>query len=122
MAITFKYLITILFLTVVIRGSSYCSLNNINIGTTRSGRIIDGKPEWNVVLINNCSCVQSHIRLACKGFRSVENVNSSILSIQGDSCLLINGYPLKGFDTVRFSYAWDPPFLLMPTSSRIYRC
>ncbi|TKY53527.1 hypothetical protein E2542_SST25061 [Spatholobus suberectus] len=122
MATTFKYLNSILFLILIIKGSSYCSLNNINIGTIRSGRQIQGQPEWNVVVINNCSCTQSQIRLACKGFRTTENVSPSIISKQGDSCLLINGNPLKGFANVRFSYAWDRPFLLLPTSSRIGAC
>lgn len=101
----------------IFSGSCYCNLNNINIGSVRSGRVIGGVPEWNVEVINNCSCAQSQITLACKGFQTKENVSPSILSIQGDTCLLIDGNPLKGFDAVRFSYAWDPPFLLLPTSS-----
>ncbi|KAG4982922.1 hypothetical protein AAZX31_10G108500 [Glycine max] len=119
MAATFKYLFPILFLTLIVKGSCECSINNINIGTTRSGRVIQGQPEWNVVVINNCTCTQSQIRLSCKGFKTSESVSPSILSIEGDSCLLINGNPLNSFATVRFSYAWDPPFLLLPTSSSI---
>jgi len=92
-------------------------LNNINIATTRSGRTILGKPEWNVVVTNNCNCAQSQIKLQCKGFQTTEIVSRSILSIQEDTCLLINGNPLKGFGSVSFSYAWDPPFLLMPLTS-----
>ncbi|KAK7364870.1 hypothetical protein VNO80_13614 [Phaseolus coccineus] len=117
MAATFKYLISILFLSFVMKGSSYCNLNNINIGTTRSGRIIAGKPEWNVVVTNNCNCSQSQIKLACEGFKTTESVNPALLSIQGNSCLLINGNPLIGFQSISFSYAWDPPFLLMPLTS-----
>ncbi|RDX98064.1 hypothetical protein CR513_19064, partial [Mucuna pruriens] len=112
-----KYLISILFLTFVIKGSSYCNLNNIIVGTTRSGREINGVPEWNVVVTNNCSCTQSQIRFACNGFRTVESVSPSILSVQGDTCLLINGNPLKGFATVSFSYAWDPAFVFLAKTS-----
>ncbi|XP_061343769.1 protein TAPETUM DETERMINANT 1 [Gastrolobium bilobum] len=122
MATTFKSLVSILFLTLIIKGSDNCSLNNINIGTTRSGRQIQGMPEWNVTVINNCSCEQSQIRLACKGFQTTEGVNPSILSMKGDSCLLINGNPLQAFATVSFSYAWDPPFLLLPTNSVLGNC
>ncbi|KOM56221.1 hypothetical protein LR48_Vigan10g211300 [Vigna angularis] len=99
------------------KGSSYCNLNNINIESTRSGRTILGKPEWNVVVKNNCNCTQSQIRLSCRGFQTTEIVSRSILAVEGDSCLLINGNPLKGFATVSFSYAWDPPFILMPLTS-----
>ena len=98
-------------------GSSYCNLNNIISGTTRSGRVIRGIPEWNVVVINNCSCAQSKIRFDCKEFRTIEDVSPSILSVQGDSCLLINGNPLMGFASVRFSYAWDPAFVFLARSS-----
>ncbi|KAK7279069.1 hypothetical protein RJT34_24113 [Clitoria ternatea] len=123
MATTFMCLTSILFLTlIIIKGSCDCSLNNINIGTTRSGREIQGKPEWNVSVINNCSCDQSQIKLSCQGFQSAETIDPAILSMEGDSCLLINGNSLKGFATVNFSYAWDPPFLLLPTSSVITTC
>ncbi|KAH1228793.1 hypothetical protein GmHk_10G028722 [Glycine max] len=107
MSTTFKYLYSILFLTLIIKGT----------GTTRSGRVIRGIPEWNVVVINNCSCAQSKIRFDCKEFRTIEDVSPSILSVQGDSCLLINGNPLMGFASVRFSYAWDPAFVFLARSS-----
>ncbi|KAK7393088.1 hypothetical protein VNO78_21540 [Psophocarpus tetragonolobus] len=117
MAATFKYIISILFLNLIMKGSCYCNLNNINIGTTRSGRQIQGKPEWNVVVKNNCNCTQSQIRLNCKGFQTLENVSPSILSVQGDICLLINGNPLNPFTTVSFSYVWDLPFAFIPSTS-----
>ncbi|ESW17437.1 hypothetical protein PHAVU_007G239600 [Phaseolus vulgaris] len=122
---TFNSLTSIFFLTliiIIIKGSCDCSLNNINIGTSRSGREIGGQPEWNVSVINNCSCQQSEIKLSCKGFQSSESIDPSILSMEGDSCLLISGNPMKGFDTVNFSYAWDPPFLMFPSSSVIGPC
>ncbi|CAJ1967852.1 unnamed protein product [Sphenostylis stenocarpa] len=119
---TFKYLTFILFLTLVIQGSCDCSLNNINIGTTRSGREVQGQPEWNVTVINNCFCQQSQIKLSCKGFQSSESIDPAILSMEGDGCLLISGNPMKGFDSVNFSYAWDPPFLMFPSSSVIGPC
>ena len=98
-------------------GSSYCNLNNINIATTKSGRTILGKPEWNVVVTNNCNCTQSQIKLLCQGFHTTEIVSPSILALQWDSCLLINGNPLKGFASVSFSYAWDVPYSLRPLTS-----
>ncbi|QCE05551.1 TPD1 protein homolog 1A-like [Vigna unguiculata] len=119
---TFKFLTSIIFLFLIIKGSCDCSLNNINIGTARTGREIGGQPEWNVTVINNCSCQQSEIKLSCKGFQSSESIDPSILSMEGDNCLLISGNPLKGFDTVNFSYAWDLPFIMFPLSSVIGPC
>ncbi|XP_057423199.1 protein TAPETUM DETERMINANT 1-like [Lotus japonicus] len=121
---TFKCLISILFLTLLVTKGSceVCNLNNITIGTIRTGRVIQGKSEWKVIVVNNCSCAQSHIRLSCQGFQSVENVSPSIFSKSGDSCLLINGNLLKAKGTITFTYAWDPPFLMFPLSSIIGPC
>ncbi|KAL1330340.1 hypothetical protein HN51_047571 [Arachis hypogaea] len=109
-------------LTLIIKGSCDCSLNNINIGTTRTGKEIQGKPEWKVTVTNNCSCAQSQIQLSCQGFQSAEIIDSSIVSVKSGVCLLINGRLLRGFDSVVFSYAWDPPVLMLPKSSILGAC
>ncbi|KAG6761634.1 hypothetical protein POTOM_034862 [Populus tomentosa] len=111
-----------LVLCLLARGSCDCSLNNINIGTVRSGKEISGQAEWNVTVVNNCQCAQSQIQLSCTGFQTVENIDPSILSRQGDACLLINGSSLEASASVNFSYAWDPPFLLLPLGSVIHGC
>ncbi|EXB80734.1 hypothetical protein L484_008514 [Morus notabilis] len=124
MAITVKSLIAIVIMSCLINkglSGNNCSLDDINIGTVRTGREIKEKPEWNVTVINNCGCAQKAIELSCKGFQTAEPLDPSTLlqSKQGDTCLLINGSSLEGFDSVRFSYAWDPPFLLLPVDSLI---
>lgn len=96
-------------------------MSNLVIGTIRSGREIQGKAEWNVIVENHCNCAQSNITLNCRGFQSVERVEPSIFSVSGDRCLVNNGNSLVGFGSVKFSYAWDPPFILMPNSS-VVRC
>ncbi|KAJ6409880.1 hypothetical protein OIU84_009380 [Salix udensis] len=117
-----KLLLRLLFLCLVTRGLCDCSLDKINIGTVRSGREISGQAEWNVTVVNNCQCPQSQIQLSCTGFQTVENIDPSILSKQGDTCLLINGSSLLASASVDFSYAWDPPFLLLPLASVIHGC
>lgn len=98
-----------------------CSLDNINIGTVRSGREIGGLPEWNVTVINNCSCPQKLIKLTCGGFQSAEYVDPKTLgkTDEDKKCMLNEGNPLEGFASIAFSYAWDPPFLLFPADSVI---
>ncbi|GKV03231.1 hypothetical protein SLE2022_034900 [Rubroshorea leprosula] len=112
----------LLLLSLVSKGFGECSLNDINVGTVRSGREVEGKPQWDVTVVNNCKCPQSQIKFACKGFKTVEPINPLILAKQGDECLLINGKTLPGFATVKFSYAWDPPFVLFPSGSAIGPC
>lgn len=111
--------ILILFLSFINEGSAIgsCSLDTINIGTQRSGREIGGQPEWNVQVINNCDCPQKKIVLSCPGFQTVEPVDPSILSKQGDTCLLINGGIVQPGSSVSFSYAWDPPVIMFPRFS-----
>ncbi|CAB4297353.1 unnamed protein product [Prunus armeniaca] len=114
-----KSFVLVLLLSLVSKGFCACTLNNINIGTARSGREIGGKPEWNVVVTNNCACAQTSIVLSCRGFQTAEPVDPAILKKQGDVCLLIMGNLLDAGASVKFSYAWDPPFLLLPSSSVI---
>nr|XP_004488710.1 uncharacterized protein LOC101488567 [Cicer arietinum] len=123
MARTLRCLISTIFLTLLIKGFNGCSLNDFTIGTTRSGKEIGNMPEWNVVVINNCNCTQSHITLSCVGFKTLEPVDPSILSVtDNNSCLLIKGNPLPGHGTVKFSYVWYPPFIMRPTSSSTGPC
>ncbi|XP_004514603.1 TPD1 protein homolog 1B-like [Cicer arietinum] len=122
METTFRSLISIILLTLAVKESYGCSLNNITIGTTRSGREIKDMPEWNVVVINNCNCTQSSLVLSCVGFKTLEPVDPSIFLVRNNTCLLIKGNPLPAFGTVNFSYVWYPPFIMRPTSSVIGPC
>lgn len=86
--------------------------------TVRSGRQIQGKPEWNVQIVNKCNCSQSNIFLSCQGFQTVEPVDPAIFSKHGDQCSVNKGLPIASKKEVTFSYAWDPPFFLFPLSTR----
>ncbi|XP_073223477.1 uncharacterized protein [Cicer arietinum] len=94
-----------------------CPLKSLNTVQTKTGKVIQGKPEWNVLVTNNCICSQSQIKLACKGFQSVQKIDPLILSKNGDNCLLSNGHILVDSDREAFTYAWDTPYLFIPISS-----
>ncbi|KAK8523453.1 hypothetical protein V6N13_113399 [Hibiscus sabdariffa] len=114
--------VAVLVLCLVSQGFCLCSLNDIVVGTVRTGKEIQGKAEWKVTITNNCKCSQHALKLACKGFQSVEAVDPSIFEKQGDNCLVIQGNALKGFASASFSYAWDPPFFMFPSSSVVDPC
>lgn len=95
-----------------------CGVKDLVIGTVRSGRQIQGKPEWNVQIVNKCNCSQSNIFLSCQGFQTVEPVDPAIFSKHGDQCSVNKGFPIASQNEVTFSYAWDPPFFLFPLSTR----
>ncbi|XP_055808408.1 protein TAPETUM DETERMINANT 1-like [Solanum dulcamara] len=113
-----KLSITLLLLTLLSKGVCSCDLNNITIGTIRSGREIMGKPEWNVVVVNNCdNCTMQKMLLSCNGFQTTEPVDPTIFKPVGNNtCSVNNGNSIPPKYTVKFSYAWDPPFFLRQTS------
>ncbi|XP_060178715.1 TPD1 protein homolog 1-like [Lycium barbarum] len=117
MATILKFSITLLLLVLLNKSVCGCDLNNITIGTIRSGNEIKGKPEWNVVVVNNCDCPMLNMLLSCNGFQTTEPVDPAIFKpIGNDTCSINNGSSIKPKDSVKFSYAWDPPCFLRPTS------
>ncbi|WJX10917.1 hypothetical protein P8452_01587 [Trifolium repens] len=108
---TFKYLISLIFLTLVIKGScESCPSNSLEIAQRRTGAIISGKPQWKVSVINHCNCVQSQITFSCGGFQTAERIDPLVLKIQGNTCLLFNGHGLAYNNNDEFTYSWDAPY------------
>ncbi|GMI89281.1 hypothetical protein like AT4G32090 [Hibiscus trionum] len=121
MASSSNVIAAILTLCLVSQGFC-CSLEDIVIGTVRTGAEIQGKPEWKVTVTNNCKCAQHELRVTCQGFQTAETVDPSVFEQQGDKCLVNQGNALNGFASVSFSYAWDPPFIMFPSSSVVDDC
>lgn len=77
----------------------------------RTGRYIQGKPEWTVDIYNSCNCAVYGISLSCPEFETVEPVDPSVMVRSGDGrCLIIQGNPLMPGGLAKFNYAWDTPF------------
>lgn len=104
-------------------GHGQCALKDITVGTERTSRQIQGKQEWKVMFINNCTCSQQELVVSCPGFQTVEKVDPRLFApISGTSDCIVNGrQPIARFRNVEFLYAWDPPFLFVPVSSKV-RC
>ncbi|PPD84355.1 hypothetical protein GOBAR_DD18721 [Gossypium barbadense] len=58
-------LVAILVLGLVGQGFCVCSLNDIIVGTVRTGVEVQGMAEWKVTIINNCKCAQHKLTLSC---------------------------------------------------------
>ncbi|XP_042485612.1 uncharacterized protein LOC122065830 [Macadamia integrifolia] len=122
MAATFGKFFSIILLLLLLAKSSFqqCSLDNITISQVKKpGQVVEGKPEYLVIVNNNCICTQSNLQLNCTGFKTVVKVDPSILSIDGNSCLFNNGRPFYGFTSKNFTYAWDTPSSFTPSSSYV---
>ncbi|KAK9945961.1 hypothetical protein M0R45_011449 [Rubus argutus] len=124
MASVANSLIVIVLFSLISQGLCViCTNNDIKIVTTGSGRVVQGKPEWNVVVTNSCKCPQAKIKVNIKAFQSVEPVNSSILSqLDVITYMLINGDTLAPGASVKFSYAWDFAFRIFPADSLSIPC
>jgi hypothetical protein len=96
---------------------SQCSYRDILVTQSRTGNFVQGKPQYQVVIRNNCVCAQSGIQLDCTGFASVEEIKPSILHRAGNVCVLIRGGTLNKGDWAQFKYASDRQFGFNPISS-----
>ncbi|CAJ1967319.1 unnamed protein product [Sphenostylis stenocarpa] len=103
---------------IMVSGYSQCSVSDIHVTQSATGRRVGGKPEWSVSITNWCACVQKKVQLNCKGFQTTEAVDDSLLKVSGDVCLVSGGQPVwKG--AIEFNYAWDHQFPLNPISSQV---
>ncbi|XP_028760725.1 protein TAPETUM DETERMINANT 1-like [Neltuma alba] len=96
-----------------------CSLRDISVSQSKTGAIVQNKPEWMVTIENKCTCVQLNLKLKCNGFQTVENIDPSVFQVSSDGlCLVNNGQPVYT-KPITFKYAWDNSFPLTPSSSTI---
>ncbi|CAL1385109.1 unnamed protein product [Linum trigynum] len=118
MAAITNYLLANLVVVLVLatKGLCVCDLNGVTIGTTRSGSTREGEVQWNVEVINNCACPISNLVVSCKGFASTLPVNPALFKQNGDKCLVNGGNPIAPKASVKFSYAWHSPTILIPNS------
>ncbi|XP_073132206.1 uncharacterized protein At1g05835-like [Henckelia pumila] len=99
---------------------AHCETSDLLINQTATGALVKGKSQWNVTVTNECPCTQLHVTLMCKGFDTVEPLNTSVIAKSGDLCLLINDeQPIYPFATLSFTYAWDDQFAFKPNSSNV---
>ncbi|OVA17448.1 hypothetical protein BVC80_1837g268 [Macleaya cordata] len=91
----------------------------IRISQAKTGRVVEGDVEFDVVIRNNCHCPQFNVTLGCKGFSTVETVDPNILKVLGSTgdCLFNGGHALAPKHPYGFRYAWHTPTDLTPKSS-----
>ncbi|XP_010244925.1 PREDICTED: TPD1 protein homolog 1A-like [Nelumbo nucifera] len=119
MAAALKFFYAILILGILGKGCCHCDINSIVISQHQTEHVVNGKPEFEVEVKNNCICTQENVRFSCVGFSSIEEVDPSIFRKEGNTCLLNNGEYFYGFTTIQFKYAWDTHFDLKPIDSVI---
>ncbi|KAJ4824983.1 hypothetical protein Tsubulata_014357 [Turnera subulata] len=120
MATIFNILLVIFFLGFITQGNCQCpGVSSLTIVQTKTGKLVANKPEWKLTISNTCICSQLNVNLACNGFQSVETVDPSVLSKQGDLCLVNNGNPIAGKQQFSFTYASDQEFPFKAVQSQV---
>ncbi|XP_038896903.1 TPD1 protein homolog 1-like [Benincasa hispida] len=119
MVASIKFLCVLFFFCLLSKGKSQCSMNDITISQSTTGKEVNGKQEWRATITNNCVCSQYSVKFDCNGFNSVEKVDESILMVAGSECLVNNGQPMFKSNPISFTYAWDNAFSFKPLFSQV---
>ncbi|AEE86005.1 hypothetical protein AtNW77_Chr4g0310701 [Arabidopsis thaliana] len=104
-----KFLCLVLLFAFVTQGygdDSY-SLESLSVIQSKTGNMVENKPEWEVKVLNSSPCYFTHTTLSCVRFKSVTPIDSKVLSKSGDTCLLGNG---DSIHDISFKYVWDTSF------------
>ncbi|XAR63760.1 hypothetical protein NMG60_11023824 [Bertholletia excelsa] len=96
-----------------------CTIKSLSVTVAKTGRTVQGVPEWQEVITNNCACAQSQIIANCKGFSSVVPIPPGVLIQQNDNCLVRGGAPIVQGQPFKFTFAAATTTPIVPTSSAI---
>ncbi|GMI83811.1 hypothetical protein like AT4G32110 [Hibiscus trionum] len=118
MATILNFFFAALFLALIGQGYCQCSLANVTISQTKTGKTVKSKSEWRVTISNDCVCTQSDLKLSCDGFQTAETIDSSVMLKSGGECLINDGLPVYSFSNLSFNYAWHTSFPFKTLSSQ----
>lgn len=88
-----------------------------DISQSQTGTQVQNKPEWKVTITNNCLCTRTDLKLNCVGFQTTEEVDPSIVAVNGGNCLINKVFHSQ--DSVSFTYAWDNQFPFLPIDASL---
>uniref|UniRef100_A0A0E0LDK5 Uncharacterized protein n=1 Tax=Oryza punctata TaxID=4537 RepID=A0A0E0LDK5_ORYPU len=89
-----------------------CKLSDITVTAARTGKVVEGQPEYEMTVANGFACPQNGVRVSCPagGVQSVEPVDESkIRADEAALCLVNDGMPVAEGSPVTFTYAWKRP-------------
>ncbi|VAH72139.1 unnamed protein product [Triticum turgidum subsp. durum] len=98
-----------------------CTLSDLHVTQTATGKNDGGNPEYAVEVENKCICTQTDVKLLAPGFKSSEPVDPNVFRPDTDGKLgtLNNGSPVYYGDKINFNYASATKFSLVPFSSSV---
>ncbi|KAL5995451.1 hypothetical protein ACLOJK_025513 [Asimina triloba] len=108
-------------MTLHVGWAASCSLSNIQVTQRATGGSVQGAPEYEVTIANNCICSQSNLQVSCAGFSSAEAVDPRVFRpVGGNLCLVNDGRPVQQSPPpITFKYAAQTKYNLTPSSSQV---
>lgn len=99
-----------------------CGKESIVITQEKTGKVVEGKPEYEVTVLNTCRCTQMKVVAKCYGLSSVEPLDHRVIKPVDDTdyCIVNGGLPVGGGSFVKFRYAWMTPQDFPIVSSQIH--
>ncbi|XP_043700326.1 protein TAPETUM DETERMINANT 1-like [Telopea speciosissima] len=94
-------------------GFCKCSIQSLKLIQIPTGKVVQGKSEFAVSVLNECSCKQGNIKVNCSGFQTTEVINPLLFKndeCDRKKCVLLNGLPIGIHESIDFVYAWDTQF------------
>ncbi|XP_008791998.1 uncharacterized protein LOC103708719 [Phoenix dactylifera] len=122
MGATLNIFLAIVLLSVVNGGcGAPCGgVRDITVNLARTGGVVEGQPEYEVTVSNNCECAQSKVFVKCYGLSSVLPVDpQAIKPVDGERCIVGGGRPIAGGGRIKFKYAWMTPQDFPVVSSQV---
>ncbi|XP_078435263.1 protein TAPETUM DETERMINANT 1-like [Wolffia australiana] len=87
-----------------------CRPETMVVKQVMTGKIVEGKPQYEVTVKNGCPCSQAKVMVRCYGLSSVMVVDPRAIKTVDDTLCLVNGgRPLSRGATIKFRYAWTTP-------------
>ncbi|URE08944.1 hypothetical protein MUK42_23105 [Musa troglodytarum] len=99
---------------------AHLNISGISVSQSSMRKTVNGKPEFEVVISNGGICSQSSLKLSCRGFNTVEAVDSKLFRTDGGDPFVVNdNQPVYKDQSIKFKYAWDSQCVLSPSASKL---
>ncbi|PVH66016.1 hypothetical protein PAHAL_1G127200 [Panicum hallii] len=87
-----------------------CQLSDIHISQVVTGKVVEGQPQFQVTIGNQCSCPQAEVMVSCFGLPSIGTVDKTkIHVVDSELCGVAYGGPIAKGSPMIFTYAKMTP-------------
>jgi hypothetical protein len=93
-----------------------CTASSMEVETVNTGEKSGYDPVFEVTVRNRCRCAVRSVSLRSEGFASSVAVDPRLFRREGRDYLVGDGRRIEAAAAVRFRYAWDRAFRMVPAA------